>query len=496
MTTRTEIDKKVNRRYNDVYLKRRFPNGTYDTDWIDVTRYVSSIDWISYSLDYDSAYDVGISTVDNVGITFDNKDGKFNDFEDPRSYWNSIETRNKSQVKIEAGYIDSNDDKIEQIVFTGFWDELRTKVNLNDTVKTQLLAKISILRQLDIDVGTFNNEVMASDFIYAALNRPEITDFLTLDESNIDVDFDYLIDEPYNYGSKKLDKTINEILFFANSVLYVDSSDNIIVRSRATKRVVSYKFYSNSSTGNSDNIHNVMMFSTGRSRLRNSFSWGSSTINARSDSVYLEKYGISTKVIFTDTVTTDATIKSILANLLTEWQFPKKEITIQTDYLANEISLLDLVTVDLKPNYKNTNDIPTYNQIQWDGSYKYASYGNGINVNALLGFKVVKIIHDITNSKTVLTLREKGNQLNDGYITMMGNQSYSVTFSAETTKDVDVSSEGFDARYCGVEVLDTSTNYQTDEITVSRPNSDTIRLTAGVAISKTFRVLVWEIENV
>jgi len=70
------------------------------------------------------------------------------------------------------------------------------------------------------------------------------------------------------------------------------------------------------------------------------------------------------------------------------------------------------------------------------------------------------------------------------------SKTYAVSFSAESSKSIDVSTEGFDAQRCSVEILDDSGNYVTASFDVTRPDSDTITLTAAAAITDTFTAIV------
>jgi hypothetical protein len=78
----------------------------------------------------------------------------------------------------------------------------------------------------------------------------------------------------------------------------------------------------------------------------------------------------------------------------------------------------------------------------------------------------------------------------------MTNSTYaSVSFAAESTKNVDVSAYGFNAQYCKVEVLDSNTSYKTEDFEVTRPSSTIITLTAGVSLTGTFRILITEVTH-
>jgi hypothetical protein len=77
----------------------------------------------------------------------------------------------------------------------------------------------------------------------------------------------------------------------------------------------------------------------------------------------------------------------------------------------------------------------------------------------------------------------------------MPSKNTTVTFTAETTKDIDVSVFGLNAQKCGVTVLDTLTGYPDVTIGRERPDINTVRLTSGSPITKTFRVLLLQAQD-
>lgn len=75
---------------------------------------------------------------------------------------------------------------------------------------------------------------------------------------------------------------------------------------------------------------------------------------------------------------------------------------------------------------------------------------------------------------------------------VFGNIAVDTVWVAATTKDVDVSVYNMDARYCGVEVLENGSSYVTADFQITRPDANTVRLTSGIALTGTFRVILTE----
>lgn len=489
-----EIKKPKNRIYADVYLKRRYPDGSFDADWIGISRYVigTAIDRIRYSLD-SGDFDVGIFVTNSVRLAFDNRSGKFNDIDDSRSLWAAVETRHLSKIKIEAGYIDSNDAKLEAIPFNGVFDDKSVRLDDKDRLTAVILSIDSVFGRVDVPAGSLSSSITATEAVYTLCNRAEITDYLTVDSANLAASNDIVIDNPNDFDGRKLDSVLGEIMLLSNSVIYVDENGALRMRTRQHTALKKYSFYKNSESGYRDNIYSIKSINNGRQRVKNSWYWSGTSVSSRSEERHLNRYGVTRKSISSSAISSAATKQSILDNLLTEWQFPKQEFEIETDYMPNVLQFYETVSCDVRPRLARETDLPVAGKAV-AGEALAVDYINGLYVSPLRGFKILAIEHDLNAAKTIFKLRNIGNQLNDGYLSMAASKTYTVTFTSSTSEDIDTSGAGLNAQRCKVEVLDTATSFKTELITVTRPDTNTIRLTAGSAISKTFRVLVVETE--
>jgi hypothetical protein len=496
-TTAIELKKSINKAYVNVYLKRRLTDGNFESDWLDITRLVlsSGIDALSYSVD-SGDFDVGVFSVSNVRLNFDNRTGKFNDNEDSRSLWGSLNTRQLSRIKVEAGYLDAYDEKLTENVFEGIIDERSFTFDVKqDTVSCTVLSREYAFQTVNVAGGSLGLSPVASDAIYTLCNRPEITDYMTVTLANIVPANDIVIDSPNEWAGKKLNDVLNEIMLVTNSILYIDKEGNLIVSGRDHSRRVAYEFRQNSNTGKPDNIYPIRNVNSGRQRVKNYISWGSgvSAVTASSTDEFLERYGVTKRTISCDAITSATTKAAIVANVLAEWQFPKQEMEIETDYLANEIGFFDLVTVDFIPQLTRKTNLPICGEAIC-GSAIAVDYASGFKTDVKKGYKVLSIEHSLSEFKTSLKIREIGKQLNDGYVYMILSKSIPTTFAAETYKDINVAAYSMNAQRCLVQVVDPSGSYVTGEFTVTRPSTSIVRITSGIAITGTYNILCSEVE--
>ena len=498
MSFLSEVKKTVNRVYTDVYLKRRYADGSFDTDWIDITRWVETrgLGCITFALDSGN-FDVGLFVANNVQVIFDNSTGKFNDNTDSRSYWAAFESRDLSKIKIEAGYITDDDERLPATPFNGILDERSMRFSQDDTVRATILSLESILKSTYVVAGALSSAVTVKDAIFILCNRGEVTRYIGVSEANINPSLDVTIDNSSDYDGKKLDLVMNEILLYANSVMYVDGNGDMIVTGRNNTNDVKYRFFANShdaSAGARDNVYSVTNFNNGRQRVKNAWYWSGTSLSALSLSRYLTRYGVTRRSFSTGAITNTATRQAILDNLLNEFQFPKRELSLTTDYMPGVLNFFDTVTVDIKPNLSRNDNVPIAGHAI-AGTAVSIDYISGLLIDPLLGFKIIAIQHDLGRGTTTFKLREKGTALNDGYLHVMLSKTYTVSFAGTSTEDIDVSGEGINAQRSDVSVLDVSRDYADDFISVTRPDANTVRLTAGGNITDTFRVLVVEAEE-
>lgn len=492
MTTAVQITKRVNHGYVDVFLRRRNSDGSYEANWLDVTRYVTTAPTIDQSLD-SGDMDIGVFTVGNITLAFNNRDGRFCEPWDSRSLWAAFETRHLTKIKIEAGYLDDDFAKITEDVFEGLIDDRGVSTSDRDEVSMKVLSLDSAFKQVTVPAGSLSSAILASQAIYILCSRGEITVHMTVDQDNIVPANDIVIDDPNAFDARKLDDVLNELMLITDSVLYVDEDRNLIVRERLETRRVKREFRRNAASGKSDNVYAINGFNSGRQRVRNYWQWSNTTIVAKSSELHIKRWGANKKTVSSTAITNAATKLAVVERLRDQWQFPKREVEIVTDYLANELSIFDMVTVDCQPPLDRQTDLPiggTGTAVA--GSCTAARFAAGLHIEPDVGFKIIGFRHDLGSFKTTLRLREKGNQINDGYIVIPLTKAIDVAVAGSPV-DVDISAYEMDARFTKVEVLDAGDEYDTLNIGVRRTGEDTIRINAGALVG-TVRLLLVECE--
>lgn len=342
-----------------VYIKPFDDSGVY-TDWIDVTEDVdqSSLGQISQQLD-NTDYDFGVYRNSSMTLTMRNDHGRYSDIDVQQSIFRTKRSNSLCRITFD---LDPNDailgDAIlgdaylsyETDVFVGLLSDEALVMDLDKlSVSFQLLGRESVFTQVNVP-NTIANGDNLSAIVYACLNQPLITGILNIDPANINLG----IDEASDDVSSLVDATtaatasdaIDEILRISNSILYI-SGDDVIVAPRTPSVDVKKTFFGQASLLGPEDIVNIQGIKTGLSRTFNYLTWDNGAGVAQSaDSIAL--YGIRSNTVSSSLITDTTKQNNLLAQLITEFGFPKQEFQLTTpiSYETLALNLLDRVAID------------------------------------------------------------------------------------------------------------------------------------------------------
>ena len=112
MATVDEIVKRAAKQaYRRVEIKRVKTDGTYETDWFDITPFITSFGTIAES--YSDNIIVGEYQIHTLTVSVDNSRRRFNAETDSQSIFFNFKTRIKTRFRIETGFIDAADNDSE-----------------------------------------------------------------------------------------------------------------------------------------------------------------------------------------------------------------------------------------------------------------------------------------------------------------------------------------------------------------------------------------------
>lgn len=393
-------------KYIRAYLAPRNYDNTYDA-WINVTRYVdsSNIGQSSKSIDSDD-FSIGFYEESNVRIAFDNLEAKFTD---GRGFFEG-KVVDQSKVKIVAGYISVNapDDASAaefETTFEGVIDERATALDTDrESAQFQILAYSSIIRRLQADPGAVTNGQTFQVALFNLLNRTEINQLLTVDLDNINPQVNETVDVATWFSGKQLTDAVNRLLYASNSVMRV-TNNTIYISGRVESSTVRFQFFGKGSNKPA-NIYSLKNFNSGTKRVITRLTINGTTIEASSD--LISRYGSQAKTIDLGFLTDTTKVGIVGADIIDEFAYPKQEMELTTDFLGNEIDILDMVTIDNEGNLVDPNP-PVYGRAVY-GIDSYTRRQGGIRIRNIEGFKVLGITHDYRQYTTTYKLRSVGNQ--------------------------------------------------------------------------------------
>ena len=420
------IAKKSKESYQLKFLKleiaARKNDNTLD-DFVDVTNFVRSngIGRLSKSIDTND-FTIGLYDQNNMTILLDNSSGFFNS--NSGLFENRIE--NRSKVRVTAGYFDNNNLPItntnqifSEITFEGVISaEGAEKEAQNETVSYKVLSYISIMKSIKARSGVVTTGMTFQTAIFNLLNTFEITQYLTVDISNINPYINLTIDDPSPFEDIQLDEAINYLLLFSNSIFDIQNNE-IIVKPRIESSEIKFQFYGKGSNFPS-NIISITNHNPGQRRVITRIKFPFVSIPSfESSAAIQDRFGSKIKEINFPIVTDTSKLQTIANLILDEFQFPKTEFKLTTSYIGESVNLLDLVTID-NTGYVFDVDAARYGTAVY-GTATYYEPIAGLKIYPNTGFKILSIEHDYTRFTTTLKLREIGKGLFDGTIDNVGS---------------------------------------------------------------------------
>jgi|GEM_PF-4041257 len=389
-------------RYIRAYLASRNANNTYNA-WQDVSRYVvdANLGQSTKSIDTND-FDIGFYEESNQQIAFDNSYGDF--MEGQGFFQNAIVDRSK--VKIVAGYQDIESLQPEyQVTFEGIIDDRGTSIDTTqENCVFTVLAYSSIFKRLLADPGAVTNGQTFQQALFNLMNRGDVSNLLTIDINNINPQVNLTIDNSDWFAGQQLDSAINGLLLAGNSVLKI-TDNTVYISGRTESSTVRFQFFGKGSAKPA-NIVSIQDYNNGLRRQFSQVQVNNITFDAADDIMNL--YGADLKQIDVSFINDPDAISAIVKNILNEFQYPKAELMLTTDFLGSEIDILDMVTIDNEGFIEDAQ--PAFYGMAVYGQSQYVTRQGGVKIRGIEGFKVLSVTHDYKAYTSTYKLRLVGNQ--------------------------------------------------------------------------------------
>ena len=362
-------------------------------------------------------YDVGVYSYGDINLTCDNPNGFFNDVDDSRSIFNHVRDRAKVKIKFTETDKSADGEETSTIKFDGLINEEATRQNIEkDSIIFKILSFDSVIRNTKIPSGNVVNGQTFKNAIFAILNTARITSVLGVSLSNINPDLDLTIDDAAPFTNQPSKDGLDSLLRVSNSIMLIDSSNNVIIKSRDEDNTRSIlNLFGKHDLHRRENIISINDFNTGLHRLFTSI-----VINTtdKTDSGLSQELGTRQKKISIDYIT-DATKEAQIADqLLNEFKSQKLElkITVPTK-IVNDLELLDRVSIDYPLRVKPIKDkfFPVIGITEVaDSDFPLPNVFGSIMIHRNTAWKVIQIEENPQKFDTMLKLRQRGTDLSDG----------------------------------------------------------------------------------
>lgn len=386
-----------------VYLTPRISKDIYG-DEIQISAQIlnNGIKTMKKSID-SSDYSIGVYTYGDITIKIINKNGKYNDEFDHRS----IFKYSRDLAKIRVSYFDGAS---ELNRFMGIINDEATKQNSNkEEINFRVLSTDSVIRTTNVSGGLVANGILASDAIKSILNQTDITRVLNYDSNNINVDLDYIIDVGSYFDDSSARNALNEILIAANSVLLIDSENNIFVQSRDESSTDILNIYGPYDEYNRQNMHTLKKYNPGKHRTFTSVKINNQVKN---DNGFILDYGFRQYEKSFEFITDEATSAIISNRILLEFKTPQVEleIALPTEIVKNA-NLLDRVSLNYPLRLRRSDNkfLPIIGQTKiGEEEMPLPSTFGDVSISPAIAFKIIEISENPPQFETILKLRQYG----------------------------------------------------------------------------------------
>ena len=400
-------------------IKRRLDTG-YESTWQDITDDVVS--WGSYEKGFGDSAFVGEYQIGGTSITLNNGTRRYNDENDPSSFFYKCKTRWGTKFKVELFLIDDDDSEVEGFVFYGLLygdpetsDNGEISISISSylkalqnypasTISTAQGTTAEIVdRLLKIEVGgsrLFDNIAEGANDTSKYSVNPESKTVTTI--SNLTIDDDETVWD-----------VIKRMSLYDNFFIYVNNDGGFVWTSRDATASTVFNFNGAGSLENTDavniisvdseisgnaNIWNrcVVEYGANKTKLTSGASW------SPGDNSTLDKYGERIYTISAPDL--DIVGAQIVAdNFRNEYQEQRKEWQITTPIIPH-LEVKDACTLSYLGEIVTSSPFMLGVSLL-GGSHLLGRRNGSLSINNQ-AVKIIDITHDLDGLVSTFMLRE------------------------------------------------------------------------------------------
>jgi hypothetical protein len=246
----------------------------------------------------------------------------------------------------------------EVTVFKGLLNDesLRTSATQEDA-SFRVLGYESLFDRVLVNYSDLAGTEDIEGILYTILNQTTITGLLTVTTGNINCGLNQTPDAYASLEGQTVKEALEDLLLISNSILYIDSDDNVIIADRTASTTSQTTFYGQASQNGAEDILNIKNYNNGIHRVFNYWLWEDTTTSS-SDATSITNNGLLKKEIKSDLFTNTTKIGNFLDALLAEFKDKKieMEITVPITYTNIDLNLLDKINIDYPVPVSATTD--------------------------------------------------------------------------------------------------------------------------------------------
>lgn len=411
MSAEAQIESNIHRPLRRLWIKRKLVTGLYETNWQRVDTVDGEdqvIEWgtVTYEIDADPSTEQSTFDISGVTVKIRNDQGLWNNEKSSTSLFFPDDvylTRKFTKIKIEAGYIDADEE--EQGVCTIFEGLIESvSVSEDRAAIIKAMSYLYVLKNYPIsdraytattaDVSVIISDIFGltkvSNFIYLDTNTPaldgEIADKTTLEG-------DYW-------------QVIQRLAFLSNSVPVLVGE---IIGGEANGQ--SFKFIPRAPVGASKrtfygsgtsapDIYSIDSYDDeGAKRVVLRWNDDTSSLFAQSSNTSLkEKYLNKTSEVDVSNLS-NADRQPLLNALLSYWEYPRESLTFSCKTMLNNINVMDLINISIPGVYPE--DCDRWGFGVW-GEVVGSAARAGLIIDIETQFLVTSVSLDLDNWKTTI----------------------------------------------------------------------------------------------
>jgi hypothetical protein len=400
--------------FRRISMKRLQLDGTYESDWYDITWYVNTFPTIEKG--FGDEILLGEYEIEGFDIELDNSQRKFNRENEPQSLFHNFASRRMVKFKIELGLLDDDGDEVEGLVFFGilYGDPTTSDNGIISIPVSGLLKVFQLFPASGIAVTATDTETMIQRIYDKQVNSVSVfSKFFEGSSINPGSASVSSISTPLIEDNQTCWDKITQYSIYDDFFAYIDSAGKFVWDDRSESASEQWKFNGAGAIDKNDYGINIISVESEQDGTRNFFpritieyeddtfatsetSWTPgdlSTVDIYGERTYSQTYK---ELDSTEASTMALKLKNTYNNIKKEW-------VITTVFIPLELK--SKIEVNYLGQYSEEGNPFILGVSEFGDGSALGDYMNSINLDEI-DTKVIRVSYDLENITATYQLRE------------------------------------------------------------------------------------------